>query len=194
MKLCTYPVVLLTLIAALGFGGCSSRAKLKYLNEPFTTTELKIPLTVTGIEFNDNRTDTSSRAVDIPRYTKNGQTDTVHQTLLQEHQTILTNEMKSYFDGSGKEVEAVIEVLEGDKCFTAGRVSEIEYVKVRLGLTLLDTVHTPYFLKSTGEASYEIKSLDAKNEFLEQLYQKALKAALHKCCEGIAGTLQQMKE
>ena len=193
MKLLKYPVFLLTLIATITVVGCSSRAKLKYLNEPFTTTELKIPLNVTGIEFNDNRTDTSSRALDIPRYTKNGQTDTVHQALLPEHRAILTGEMESYFDGSGKEVEAVIEVLEGEKCFAAGRVAEVEYVKVKLGLTLLDTVHTPYFLKRNGEVAYEIKSLDAKNDFLEQLYQKALKAALYKCCEAISEALKQME-
>ena len=193
MKLLKYPVLVLAPFAAIAVIGCSSAAKMKYLNEPYASTEITIPLTVSEIEIVDNRNDTSSRAVNIPRYTKMGQKDTVRQTLLQEHRTILADELKRNFTGDGSAVKAVIEVIEGNKCFEAGRMTEIEFVKVRLALTLLDDEHTPYFLKSSGEASYEIKSLDARNEFLEKLYQKGLKAALYKCCEGISGTLKQME-
>ncbi|MBN1760480.1 MAG: hypothetical protein JW863_19280 [Chitinispirillaceae bacterium] len=193
MKTLRFIIVGLTVSSVILLTACSSATKLKYLNEPFTTTEMKIPLTLTEIEFTDNRADTSSRAVNIPRYTKLGQKDTVRQSLRQEHRTLLNEEMKAYFTGGGKEVKAVVEVIDGSKCFEAGRMTEIEFVRVRLGLTLLDEEHTPYFLKSSGEAMYEIKSLDAKNEFIEKLYQKALKAALYKCCEGITGTLQQVQ-
>ena len=173
--------------------GCSSAAKMRYLNEPYATTDIKIPLTLTEMEFVDNRADTSSRMVNIPRYTRLGQKDTVRQTLLPEHRSLLSDELRNRFTGEGTGVKAVVEILEGDKCFEAGRMTEIELVKVRIGLTLLDGEHTPYFLKSNGEATYEIKSLDARNEFLEKLYQKGLKAALYKCCEGISGTLDQMR-
>ena len=179
-------------LSALAVIGCSSAAKMRYLNEPYAASEITLPLAVSEIEFVDNRADTSSRAVTIPRYTKLGQKDTVRQALLAEHRTLLTDQIKKSFTGEGNEVKAQVEVILGNKCFEAGRVTEIEVVNVRIGLTLLDGEHTPYFLKSSGEAMYEIKSLDAKDEFLEKLYQKGLKAALHKCLEGISSTLQQM--
>ncbi len=179
-------------LSALAVIGCSSAAKMRYLNEPYAASEIKIPLAVSEIEFVDNRADTSSRAVNIPRYTKLGQKDTVRQALLAAHRALLTDQIKKCFTGEGNQVNVQIEVLQGNKCFEAGRVSEIEFVNVKIGLTLLDGEHTPYFLKSSGEAMYEIKSLDAKDEFLEKLYQKGLNAALHKCIEGISGTLQQM--
>jgi hypothetical protein len=192
MKTRMYGLFLPVTLFALAVLGCSSAAKMRYLNEPYAASEIKIPLAVSEIEFIDNRADTSSRPVNIPRYTKLGQKDTVRQALLAEHRALLTDQIKKCFNGEGSEVKAQVEIIRGNKCFEAGRITEIEYVNVRISLTLQDGEHTPYFLKSSGEAMYEIKSLDAGDEFLEKLYQKGLKAALHKCFEGISSTLQQM--
>ena len=183
----------MTLTIALAVIGCSSTAKLNYLNEPYAINEIRVPLSISGVDIIDSRNDTTSRAVDIPRHPKKGQADEINQALNDKHRKLITEEMTVYLETSDKEARVEVEVLEGVKKFEGATFGRTEYVKVKLGVTLYDDVHSPFYLKSSGEAMYEIQSLKASNEFIEKLYQKALKASLYKCFEGIRNSMENLK-
>lgn len=183
-----------TLIFAFLFfciGGCASKIKMKYLDEPYAEEQIKVPVLVKEIEIIDKRENISSADIEIPRRSKNGETIELRPPLNAEHRNVIESEIAHYVTASGTEVKVVIEILKGVKKFEAARVSETERVTTKLGVTLYDNSDAAYFAKSGGEAMFELKSLDASDEFIEKLYCKALKASVYKCFEGIRDYLKQ---
>jgi len=182
---------LLLAFLSLGIGGCVSKIKMKYLNEPYIEEQIKIPVLIKEIEISDKRDNISSADIEIPRHSKNGDTIIVRPPLSAEQRKVLEDELGNYVTASGTEVKAVVEILKGEKKFMAARVSEVERVKTKLSVTLYDTSDAIYFAKGNGEAMFELTSLDASDEYIEKLYCKALKASVYKCFEGIREYLKQ---
>lgn len=176
---------LLLALILLGIVGCASKMKMKYLDESYAEEQIKIPVLIKEIEISDKRSNISSADIAIPRRSKNGESIVVRPPLSAVHRKLLEDEIANYVTSSGTEVKAVVEIEQGEKKFEAARVTEVEQVKVKLSITLYDNSDAVYFAKSNGEAMYELKSLDASDEYIEKLYGKALKASVYKCFEGI---------
>lgn len=187
----TAGTILVMALILLCIGGCASKIKMKYLDEPYTEEKIIVPVVIREIEINDERENIASADIEIPRRSKNGDQKDVQPPLSAEHRKILEDEIGKYVTSSGTEVKAVVEIFGGEKKFEAARFSEVERVKVKLGITLYDSSDAVYFAKSNGEAMYELKSLDASEEYIEKLYCKALKASVYKCFEGIRNYLKE---
>jgi hypothetical protein len=165
------------------FCGCSS--KYAYLNDDPLTGTVSINGKVKDLMILDLRKDVTDRKLKIPFIGFPGKTDEIRPFLNVEQIGLIRNEFGSYFKGSSANYKLIIRVTEGLQRYSASFFSEKEYVKFSMEIDLLVAENDVKVYTAFGESFYEVKSLDASNEYIEKLYRKAIKTCVYEICKRI---------
>jgi predicted transcriptional regulator len=185
---------LLPLAAGLLFlFSCASQLKQKFLDEPYRSGELSVPLVVKDIEVADGRMSVTARDLKAPKFTFKQKGDTIAPPLCSEHEKVIRDEIRQYVKGDGRQAKVRATLKEGLKQYTLGFFNAREYAKTAVCIELFNDTTQPYLFSTTGEAYYEVKSPFTDTVYLETLYRKALKTSVYKAFESIRDYLAKQK-
>jgi hypothetical protein len=173
---------------------CAAKIKQKFLDEPYRTGTLSVPLMVTDIEVTDGRNSVNTRGIKAPKFTFKQKGDTIVPRLTIEHEKVIHDEIRQSVNGGGPGVRIKATLKEGVQQYTLGFFNAREYAKAAVTIDLFNGAVEPYFFSTTGEVYYEVKSTMADTVFQEMLYRKALKTAVHKAFESVAGFLEKREK
>jgi hypothetical protein len=177
----------------LFFLSCTAQLKQKFLDEPYRSSELSVPLVVTDIEVADGRVSVTARDLKAPKFTFKQKGDTIAPPLNSEHEKVIRDEIRQYVKGDGRQAKVKATLKEGWKQYTLGFFNAREFAKTAVCIELLNDTTQPYLFSTTGEAYYEVKSPIADTAYLETLYRKALKTSVYKAFESIRDYLAKQK-
>ncbi|MBN1128544.1 MAG: hypothetical protein JXA71_06135 [Chitinispirillaceae bacterium] len=170
---------------------CASRLKQKFIDEPYRSGSLSVPLMVTDIEVADERKSVAIQNLAAPTATLKKKGDTIMEPLTIEQEKAIHDEIRQCIKGEGVRVRIRATLKDGVKQYSSGFFNAREYARTAVTIELLDEVTQPYFFSTTGEAHYEVKSTKADTAFLETLYRKALKTSVYKAFESIEEFLRK---
>jgi hypothetical protein len=192
MRLAQYVILLLSFMVLLLLS-CAAQLKQKFLDEPYRSSALSVPITVTDIEVADGRKSADTRSLKAPKFTFKQKGDTVIPPLTIEQEKVIHDEIRQYVKGDGLRVRIKATLKEGVKQYTLGFFNAREFAKTSVTIELVnDTARTDFF-STTGEAYYEVKSTGADTVYLETLYRKALKTSVYKAFESIREFMEKQK-
>ncbi|HOI79857.1 MAG TPA: hypothetical protein PLI30_09665 [Petrimonas sp.] len=171
-----YYVILLAL--AISIAGCATKKSI--LTSVPQNSNIRLDGKPITIEITDLRNKTTQKQLRIPTITLPGQKDKVHPALTDYQRKLINEQILLHFNQSDPELKVKCTILEGFQAFTAYAFHEREYVQVDIKIELLDP-ESNILEYGTSTAFFEVKSLDASNEFINELYHKAIRTAIHDC-------------
>jgi hypothetical protein len=133
-----------------------------------------------SLEIIDLRNEITERQLKIPIMTWPGQKDKVQPPLTDFQRKLIEDQILIHFNQSDKELKVKCKIDEGYKEFTARAFHEREYVQFDIKIELLDTRNN-VIRYCTSSAFFEVKSLDASNNFIDELYNKAIITSINEC-------------
>lgn len=137
---------------------------------------------IVSIEIIDNRTDVTENEIHLPVLSFPGQHDKVSPVLSREQEEMIKSQIKSYFSDNGENVKIKCEIFQGYNEFTAHAFYEWEYVQFDPKIYLLD-LNNNVKGYCTSTAFFEAKSMDAKYDYINRIYEKAIRTSIYKCFE-----------
>lgn len=180
----SYTLFILTvIILPLLQVGCTS--KYSYLQDDPLNIKLYLDAKINNFSIRDKRKETTTRILKIPFIGLPGRSDQIQPLLSPDHLNIIRSEFDSYFIGSEKTYNIDVRITEGVQKYEAAFFSEKEYVKFALEVDLIEAASNTIAFNGYGEAYYEVKSMDASNEFINKLYEKAIKTCIYEFCKKI---------
>lgn len=157
--------------------GCS--LKKSYLIDKFDYKEAFFSnILIQSISIEDNRADTTNREIKIPTLSWPGKEDTVKPELSQEHKELIKEEIFKHVGNEGKKLHVTATVTRGEQTFTSNWSGEHEYARFAIKINFTDGYS---YQQASGDAFLKVRSMDASKEYLEQLYRKVIREAIHKC-------------
>ena len=150
--------------------------------------------TVKSINVLDTRDGVSGKPLDIPTFAWPGKQDMTVPPLTPEHENLIKTVISNYISDGGPEVDVMVYLEKGYKEFRATWFGEVEHVEIELKIDLHDNMHTPYLYSLSGSVFYEVRSMDASNEFIEKLYQKAIRSCIKKTMSNIPSLNEQLRQ
>jgi hypothetical protein len=192
MRRARYIILLLSSMVLLLLS-CAAQLKQKFLDEPYRSSALSVPLIVSDIEVADGRKSADTRTLKAPKFTFKQKGDTVIPPLTIEQEKVIHDEIRLYAKGEGPRMHIKATLKDGVKQYTLGFFNAREFAKTAVTIELMnDTARTSFFT-TTGEAYYEVKSTGADTVYLETLYRKALKTSVYKAFESIGEFMEKQK-
>ncbi len=172
--------------------GCAFQKLQAVLDEPMAGPQVKLPVAVTKLTIADARSAADGRDLKISAFALPGRKDEIVPRLSADQKNMLENEFAKYRDYNATDVRAAcsLQVIEGVMKYTSAWSGEEMFVRSKLRLVLIDSLHTPFLASAVGEAEFSFKSNIANAKNFEKLYQKAMKAALFKAAESISAVVQ----
>jgi hypothetical protein len=164
--------------------GCNSKySKLSKIYD--FKSNSKLEGIIVDIKINDKRENIEDRKLKIPALTFPGDYDKVSPVLTETQKAFIDSFVRSNFTQTNATKEIIITILKGEKEFKANAFSEVENVYFDVKIELLDVAsQTKVF--SSATIHFTFSSMDASNNFLDSLFNKAIAAALHKSIELLA--------
>jgi hypothetical protein len=188
-------VTFLSVLVFLFTMGCAGKIKQNFLNEPYRNKRVSVELAITGIEVADARAAVDTGTLIIPGFTFKKIGDTIVPPLSVIEEKAIKDEIAQYAQGGKTAVRVKATIKTGIKEYSMGFFNSREFAGAAVNIDLLDTIHNTQLFSTTGEASYEVKSIRADTAFLESLYRKALKTCVYKAFENIEDYLEnRLKE
>lgn len=174
--------------------GCAFQKLQAVLDEPMSGPQVKLPVAITKLTIADIRTATNARDLKISAIALPGRKDEIAPPLSGEQKDVLEKEFASYaaFTAGDARAACTVQVVEGSMKYTSAWSGEEMFVRSKLRMVLIDSLHTPFLASAVGEAEFSFKSNIANKKNFEKLYQKAMKAALFKAAESISGAVRSM--
>lgn len=169
-------LVLITFI----FSGCISKRSI--LSTNYEIENIKIQSKLNGIELSDTRDDVTEKEIHLPTISFPGQKDKVSPMLTDKQKQMINQQIQSYFSNEGENMFVKCEIIKGYKEFTAHALHETAYVQIDVKISLLDT-NNKIITFCTSSTSFEVKSLDATYNNINDIYEKALRTSIYKCFE-----------
>ena len=176
-------IIILAVISVVLLTGCASKQALLKDSAP---NPKKANLSVISIEISDLRQHTTDREIKIPFFSWPGQSDKIRPILTSEHKHLIDTEIRKHVTSSGIPVKIHVSIEEAYKEFSATWITENEHVEIQMKIDIYDEIHTPYLMSAFGNSIYDMTSIDASPEYIEKLYQKALRSGIKKAFHEIS--------
>ncbi|MCP4582072.1 MAG: hypothetical protein GY839_10665 [candidate division Zixibacteria bacterium] len=161
--------------------GCMPSHKLALLDQKYPVVYEDLSLLIDNVAVIDDRPEISYRDIEIPTMSWPWTEDIVCPPLSKAQEELIINEVARHTTESGKKVNAVVYIVEGEKRFEGLIWGELEYVRVNLKINLYDSMHQPFYLSVSSDTFFEVKSFDASDDYIEQLYCKAIRYSIFQC-------------
>jgi len=182
MNLKTYLILTLLILSQ---SGCSLITKEQYLkDESYASQPVKVPYRLVKVVIKDVRKDKNGQDLQVPNIYFKKHDNIADAVLTDERRHMIEGFVTDRFAGTDP-VIALVEITTGTQRFTSG-LMEKESVDSKIKVTLIDVESNSKFIWATGDAWFEVKSIDASKEYLDKLYDKAVRASLYKALEILA--------
>lgn len=173
-------IVLLVVVLSV-FTGCG--VKKAYLKDSFDCRETAIgDIKLDPVTIIDKREGAGVVEFEIPSFSWKGVEDSLFPVISEEQEGIIKDEVRKHSSENGKQYSMTVFVLKGRKTLKAKRLSAVEIAEFSVKLNITDGND---IRESSGEALLEISSMRATYEYMEQLYRKAIREAIHKAIAGL---------
>ena len=158
---------------------CGCAAKSGFLKDDFSYGSAYIgDISMRSLTITDTRKDASDRLLNPEFFAKSGTSDRVSPVLTQEQKELIGSEILKYTGKNGRLYDITVYVEKGEKAVRSAWPSKYETVNVSLKIRLTDGKDEK---AGSGDMTLEVKSLKATDEYLEEMYQKALRQCVHEC-------------
>lgn len=165
------------LIAALMLGGCAFKSK--FLTDDFKTADAYFSgLMLGGLEIADERPEGERGDVKVQPGTLKGTKGSAYPSLSGEHRSEIETEIRKHLGSSGQTIQMKAFVTKGEKAFKASWGGDQEKVRFAVRLEYFDD-QLKRQIKTSGESSLEVNSATSSDEYLEKVYRKAIRTAIH---------------
>ena len=154
---------------------CTSKSAL--INQQFQMQDFRIDGGISNISVVDKREKTDNRDLDIPDIPSPGSEDEVNPVLSPAEIDLIKSEIAGYFTGLSINYDIVVNIIQAKQRFYAEWTSENEQVYVTLEIILSDGLNK---ITCSGESFLFASSMDASNEFINEIYIKAFKLSINK--------------
>lgn len=172
------------LIALILFIFSSCASKYSILSTNYEIEKININNKLAEIEIIDNRLDVTEREIHLPALSFPWQKDKISPVLTIEQKKMIETQIQTYFSNIGKSVKVECEINQAYKEFTAHAFYEREFVQVGIKIKLLDE-NNNIIKYCTSTAFFEAKSFDATYDYINKIYEKAIRTSIYKCFESL---------
>lgn len=175
--------ILLLMVLAL-FSGCAAKRAL--LENDIRYDDSFCDFAVDSVVFNDERPGTSDASFTFTFWSKPGTVQSAQQALTAAHRGIIDEEIRLHHAGPSAAEHYVLKVfvVTAEKKFTAvTRFSGSEAAHVVLKMELWRPGATTFTKSMSGDSYLEVRSLTGSNEYIEQIFRKAIRASIAQCFE-----------
>ncbi len=176
-------VIILAVISLAILAGCAS--KQAFLRDSAPNPK-KANLSVISIDISDLRENTTDREIKIPVLTWPGQSDKIRPRLTVQHKHLIDTEIRKHVTNTGVPVKIHVSIQEAYKEFSASWFSENEHVEIHIKIDIYDGIHSPFLVSAYGNSVYDMTSIDASPEYIEKMYQKAIRSGIKKAFREIS--------
>lgn len=139
------------------------------------------------IAISDERPGTSDAFFSFKFWSKPGTECSVQQKLSDAHRRLITGEIGKHVAGpdAGDHRLLKVFVVSAEKKYAVvSRWSGCESAHVVLRMELWHKGAATFSKAMTGDSYFEVRSLTGSNEYVEQVFQKAIRASISQCFEG----------
>lgn len=169
--------LLLLLIPGLLLGGCAFKSR--FLTDDFKTADAYFSgLALGGLEIIDERPEGERGELKVEAGTLKGKKGSAHPALSGEHRGEIETAIRSHLGSSGQTVSMKAFVTKGEKAFKASWGGDQEKVRFAVRLEYYDG-ELKRQIKTSGESSLEVNSATSSDDYLEKVYRKAIRSAVH---------------
>jgi aspartyl/asparaginyl-tRNA synthetase len=166
------------LVLLLSLSGCLAKQSLIKNNS--YENKLKVSGNIVEIVISDLRPNITDREIKIPLITFPGMKDEISPLLRETTNTAIKNALAVQFtENSDVNYNAVVKINKGLIGFKAFTFSEKQYTNIELEILLTDQFGNNKNYSSILLLSN--KSIDASQKYTNQLFERALINAIHKC-------------
>ncbi|MBN1822719.1 MAG: hypothetical protein JW803_00205 [Endomicrobiales bacterium] len=159
--------------------GCA--AKKNYLIDTFDYSQAYFEgLALNSFNIVDERVGVS----DIVSFPLKKKEASLFPALTPEHRELIKRETERHLSTEGSPVDLTVFVKKGEKGYKSRLTGKFEEVKFAVKMEFKLKDRTEY---ASGEALLEIKSMSVSHEYLEKLYQKAIRESIHQCFVTLKG-------
>ncbi len=176
----------LLLMLLLPLNGCLMGVKEDFLKDDFQKDAVSIPYRVVKVVVKDARPRKAAKDIQVPNLYLKNRNETAEIDLSAEQKVLIESETIRYFLGKGPSIIIRAEMLKGTQSFTSKTMSERESVDCEIKLTLIDVASGQPFYFAIGSASTYMQSMNASKEYLEKLFQKAIRVSIYKAAEQLS--------
>ena len=179
-------IILMLLPVALTLG-CSPKSA--YLKDNYDNADAYMAqITVRSVSVVDERTGVSDKPLDPQFFAVSGSSRSVNPPLTDEYKKLLSDEILKYTGKFGREYDVTVQVKKAEKAVRSAWPEKFESVNVTLVIRFSagDIVKT-----YSGDASLEVKSLKATDEYLEEMFRKVLRDCVHQCFVSLKAKQEQ---
>ena len=173
-----YSQFVILVVLAISISGCATKRAI--LTSMPQDNNIMLEGKPIDIEIIDLRNEITQRQLRIPIMTWPGQKDKIQPPLTDFQRKLIEENILLHFNQSNQEFKVKCKIDEGFQEFTAHAFHEREYVQFDIKIELLDT-RDNVIKYCTSSAFFEVKSLDASNKFIGELYNKAIIASINEC-------------
>ena len=173
-----YSQFVILVVLAISISGCATKRAI--LTPMPQDNNILLEGKPIDIEIIDLRNEITQRQLRIPIMTWPGQKDKIQPPLTDFQRKLIEENILLHFNQSNQEFKVKCKIDEGFQEFTAHAFHEREYVQFDIKIELLDT-RDNVIKYCTSSAFFEVKSLDASNNFIGELYDKAIITSINEC-------------
>jgi len=173
-----YSQFVILVVLAISISGCATKRAI--LTPMPQDNNILLEGKPIDIEIIDLRNEITQRQLRIPIMTWPGQKDKIQPPLTDFQRKLIEENILLHFNQSNQEFKVKCKIDEGFQEFTAHAFHEREYVQFDIKIELLDT-RDNVIKFCTSSAFFEVKSLDASNKFIGELYDKAIITSINEC-------------
>jgi len=173
-----YSQFVILVVLAISISGCATKRAI--LTPMPQDNNILLEGKPIDIEIIDLRNEITQRQLRIPIMTWPGQKDKIQPPLTDFQRKLIEENILLHFNQSNQEFKVKCKIDEGFQEFTAHAFHEREYVQFDIKIELLDT-RDNVIKYCTSSAFFEVKSLDASNKFIGELYDKAIITSINEC-------------
>jgi hypothetical protein len=179
-------LLFVAIISSLTFSCITTKQTPKILDEDVPNVYL--PYQIEHIEIIDNRKNVSEGEMKIPTFST-PKSYTKHSPAVTEaHRHEIERFCKSNLKGSGPSVQAIVNLVDAYKEFSATLGTERERGHVKMEVILYDLATDKQLVSCESMADFGVESRDADQEKMEKVYRYALRQAVYKCFKSIAAS------
>ncbi len=165
------------LIGFVIFCGCA--VKSQYLADNLKPEDAYISwITMRSFSIVDERTGVSDRLLDPKFFMKAGTSDRVSPALTEEQKSFIKNEVLKYTGKNGQGYDITVFVEKGEKVLRSEWPTKFEGVNLSLKIQFTIGGGTK---TASADASLEIKSLKATDEYMDKMFLETIKECIHEC-------------
>ena len=138
------------------------------------------------VEIIDNRRNVSSGEMRIPAISTPKSYTKHFPVVTPEHRQEILDFCKNNVKSSGRSVQAIVNLVDAYKEFSATFSTERERGYVKMEVILYDLQTDKQLISCESIGTFGIESNDADQQKMEKIYQYALRQAIYKCFRSIA--------